>query len=687
MALSRTSSLQQLRQQPRIGAADVDGLCAQLATAKGKARRALQQDIHALLLDKGDAFESTDLKRKLASQLVMSPEVQQAAHTFESNDGVIDRREASQLESMTAGGILGRSAHNRFSLAAVMIASKMDGAMLFGASSEDHAAKLIDLPLQTLEAKEAFAVLLGGERKPRDVEHMVTQLLHQASPGQRDDVAHDIAVFAKAFGFDQQEPLLNAMTMLTTSPVKADAVLLSMRTPESSTYGVGALFVFEGPRMSPDDIHTLTKGPPPLFPKGLPDDVQHYVDGLQLAGKLGIAQDELTPEAASFLVSNDSYNDSLFNALNVRQHKAKSERKWEAPVHSTSAVEQVLQLVGHDDKRAQRNQGEVEVLQDVLQAAKAGAGDISLAMVNRSHNVHREQLRLEDPTDGLQSLSRPKGHPNYGEVDMRHVPTFSPKGVSVADVKQGALGDCYLCSPALALVEHRPDLLQKLVVEDDRGIHIRLHRVDHVADYLEPGGGSQHGKLPKGDAEPLDRDVEQLSTTKSFGVDEVPVDKLFPQNDRRKPAYGQSESGLFKKPSTWFPLVEQAWVRSYGNYGDVEGGIPSATLTALTGAPTEHAPHHLQSASALVDDIHQALAQGDLVTCDTHNLFDYAGTGLVGGHAYMVSGVEGEGADRKVLVRNPHKPTKTKAFSVEKFHALFQQSWFNRCGGSDGASA
>ena len=155
-------------------------------------------------------------------------------------------------------------------------------------------------------------------------------------------------------------------------------------------------------------------------------------------------------------------------------------------------------------------------------------------------------------------------------------------GASPGDVKQGALGDCWLLGSFLSLSTH-PELIQNLIVHD----------------------GLEHG-------------FAVFQFFKNGEWKPVIVDTRIPYNNPTKtPLYGHcADPNEF-----WVPLMEKAYAKLNGSYEGINGGSMVQAMVDLTGGISEKYHMRAPETAATVEngqfwkDLKKWHAQGFLVGC------------------------------------------------------------------------
>jgi calpain-15 len=193
------------------------------------------------------------------------------------------------------------------------------------------------------------------------------------------------------------------------------------------------------------------------------------------------------------------------------------------------------------------------------------------------------------------------------------------RGIEPNDIRQGALGDCYLLC-CLSTLAERPKLVERLIITEE------FNHVGCYAIWLCDAG-----------------------TWRS-----VIVDDFFPYNpSTRLPAFTKSNG-----PELWVLLLEKAYAKLFGGYDVIEGGLPQYALKDLTGAPYES--KESDDPNVMWDFIKESNDKNYLLTCyskSTEIREEKNPLGIVSGHAYSILDakevVTKDGSDRIVQIRNP----------------------------------
>ena len=217
-----------------------------------------------------------------------------------------------------------------------------------------------------------------------------------------------------------------------------------------------------------------------------------------------------------------------------------------------------------------------------------------------------------------------------------------------SDVRQGAVGDCWLLS-ALAVVAERRDLVERVVGPAGDGTASPALAAAaaaagaHVSRLFLAGrwrGVLVDNHLP----------IRSTSTKVSRGANAAGSRG---SGDEYAPAYSRAA-----RNQLWVPLVEKAYAKSHGCYDAISGGWISEGLLDLTGCPTE-------TLDLERDDLDADAAWAKMLSfaemrfpmgCATRS----GGMGIVGGHAYSVMEV------RELAGAAVGRQTKLTAFVAQR---------------------
>lgn len=209
---------------------------------------------------------------------------------------------------------------------------------------------------------------------------------------------------------------------------------------------------------------------------------------------------------------------------------------------------------------------------------------------------------------------------------------YGPNGVVPGDVRQGAIGDCFLAAALASVASTQPDAITKAIKDNGDGTYtITFYEVDW-----------------SGKAKPH----------------QVSVDGDLPYNGAA-PAYAKSTEEIDGKTNLelWPSILEKAWAQFKGSYNEIgHGGNAGDVMEALTGKRSRSD----QTAGKGENDplwtkMKKAADEKKAMTAGTGDKDDAKykdpKAGVYGWHAYTVMGVEerkeGDKATRFVKLRNP----------------------------------
>ncbi len=193
--------------------------------------------------------------------------------------------------------------------------------------------------------------------------------------------------------------------------------------------------------------------------------------------------------------------------------------------------------------------------------------------------------------------------------------------ISVADINQGQLGDCYLLSSIGEIAMLRPSFISNMIHANSNGTEtVTLYK---AANGSLPGWG-----------------------TMAFKATSVTVTNAFPSFSVNN---GANQDVLGNQKEIWPQVLESAYASLNGGYGVIgNGGSPAVAMEELTG----HVATEVAAGSVTLAMLQSDSQAGDLIVMDTQNKSGLS-NGLVGNHAYMFAGVTGTGAAAALNLFNP----------------------------------
>ncbi|KAG0085949.1 hypothetical protein BGZ93_004195 [Podila epicladia] len=204
--------------------------------------------------------------------------------------------------------------------------------------------------------------------------------------------------------------------------------------------------------------------------------------------------------------------------------------------------------------------------------------------------------------------------------DLFRDPVFFLNGAHPDDIKQGAVGDCWILS-ALGVVANIPGLIEQLCVKKNEEVGV-------------------YGFI-------FFKDGDWVSTV----VDDQLFYKVDPVTRRRTLYF----SSCREERESWLPLMEKAYAKIHGDYETLTGGFTSEGIEDLTGGI---------SSILFTDDIlnkdrfwekeMKHVNKATLMGCSINFQDDTTEMrGIQPGHAYSVLDVAEFDGERLVHIRNP----------------------------------
>jgi hypothetical protein len=196
-----------------------------------------------------------------------------------------------------------------------------------------------------------------------------------------------------------------------------------------------------------------------------------------------------------------------------------------------------------------------------------------------------------------------------------------PGAISLNDIHQGQLGDCFLLSSIGEIAMLKPTFISSMIQSN-------ANATETVALYE-----ASNGRLPS------------WITTAFKAVSET-VTNVF-SSAAVNNGVSQDVSGSLKE--IWPQVLEKAVATLGGGYSAIaNGGSPVVAMEELTG----HAATFMSPASLTLAALQLFIKAGDLIVMDTLPNGNLPAS-LVSNHAYMFESVTGSGASAAVHLGNP----------------------------------
>lgn len=179
--------------------------------------------------------------------------------------------------------------------------------------------------------------------------------------------------------------------------------------------------------------------------------------------------------------------------------------------------------------------------------------------------------------------------------------------ISVHDLYQGQIGDCFLISPIGEIALTNPAAIAKMIQSNANG-------TETVTLYI-----GANGRLP-------------TYGTTQFRAVAVTVNNVFPSYGVDN---GATQDVVGNQKEIWPQVLEKAVAALDGGYGAIaDGGSPIIAMEELTGRPATY----ISPSSATLAALEKYVGAGDLVVFDTLSKSGLPDI-LVSNHAYMLEAV------------------------------------------------
>jgi Calpain family cysteine protease len=222
-------------------------------------------------------------------------------------------------------------------------------------------------------------------------------------------------------------------------------------------------------------------------------------------------------------------------------------------------------------------------------------------------------------------------------------------GVDAGDIRQGFIGDCFFLSPLMAAARINPGKIAHMVrgpIGESAG-----NSVYEVKLYDAAGDLVTHH-----------------------------IDDRFVSTAAGDPRYAQYGDMSALGPELWVMLMEKAWAAQRGGFNNMDFGLASDGLRAVTGKSSSWHNVGTESTDQIIANISQAVADGKPVVCNTPGTITgpalawaaAAGISLVSGHSYNVASANATA--RTIDVANPHGRNHLPGLAVGNFRMIFE--WY-----------
>ncbi|XP_033762963.1 calpain-2 catalytic subunit-like isoform X2 [Pecten maximus] len=217
--------------------------------------------------------------------------------------------------------------------------------------------------------------------------------------------------------------------------------------------------------------------------------------------------------------------------------------------------------------------------------------------------------------------SRPNGIEWKRPTEIRSRPVLFSDGTTRYDIGQGSIGTCWFLS-MVSVIADKPSLIRQVIPRNAYPVGTPEYK------------GMFHCRFWR------------------YGIwDDVYIDDNLPivYGDKVYSAHSATDEN-----EMWVALLEKAFARSYGSYEAVTGGLTADSFIALTAGVPEmiDIQKGKTCGPVLFKRIRNAISSGAMVACTVPDKYDNH-QGLVGGHAYSLTGTAMGNDTQLIRVRNP----------------------------------
>lgn len=246
-----------------------------------------------------------------------------------------------------------------------------------------------------------------------------------------------------------------------------------------------------------------------------------------------------------------------------------------------------------------------------------------------------------DPTAPIDTSTVNAGVFGGSTTALYLVEAGDTNAISMSDIHQGQIGDCYLLSPIGDLAATHSDTVRNM-------IHVNADGTETVTLYMAANGAA---------ARPGATAFKAITEN---------VTNLFPTYSVNN---GSNQDVVGSQKEIWAQVLEKAAAEAGGGYSSIaNGGNPAMAMEELTGhTANAYAPTGMSAAALQVFG-----AAGDLITFDTKSSSGL-GFNLVGSHAYMFNGVVQTAGGPAVSLSNPWGFNQPSLVPISKLSSVFAE--------------